>query len=86
MIFEGGYVLDELDPGGETKYGISKRYYPHVNIKALTKKQEKEIYKNNGRPPWRFMGKKVLPYEVKNSIDIHNNIDLEIARLIINRL
>ena len=46
MIFEGGYVLDELglDPGGETKYGISKRSYPHLNIKSLTKKQAKEIY------------------------------------------
>lgn len=44
----------------------------------------KEILKNNGKPPWKFMGKKVLAYEVKNSIDIHNNIDLEIARLIIN--
>ena len=44
----------------------------------------KEILKNNGLPPWKFMGKKVLPYEVENSIDIHNNIDLEIARLIIN--
>jgi len=46
LIFEGGYVLDELglDSGGETKYGISKRSYPHVNIKSLTKKQAKEIY------------------------------------------
>src|SRR5437870_3022167 len=29
MGFEGGYVNDPLDPGGETNYGISKRAYPH---------------------------------------------------------
>ena len=25
---EGGYVNDPKDPGGETKYGISKRAFP----------------------------------------------------------
>ena len=43
----------------------------------------KEIYKNSGFPPWKFMGKKVLPYKIKYSIDIHNSLDLEIAKLII---
>ncbi len=41
---EGGYVDDPVDPGGETKYGISKRSYPHVDIKALTVAQAKDIY------------------------------------------
>ncbi len=41
---EGGYVDDPVDPGGETKYGISKRSYPHVDIKALTEAQAKDIY------------------------------------------
>ena len=41
---EGGYVNDPDDPGGETKYGICKRSYPHVNIKALTIEQASEIY------------------------------------------
>ena len=26
---EGGYVFDQNDPGGETKFGISKKSYPH---------------------------------------------------------
>ena len=30
---EGGYVDDKTDPGGETKFGISKRQYPNLNIK-----------------------------------------------------
>jgi lysozyme family protein len=33
---EAGYVFDARDPGGETKYGISKRSYPNEDIKNLT--------------------------------------------------
>lgn len=29
---EGGYVNDPRDPGGETRYGISKRAYPNEDI------------------------------------------------------
>ena len=54
LIFEGGYVLDELDSGGETKYGISKRSYPHLNIKALTKKQAKEIYRTDWWEKYKY--------------------------------
>ncbi len=42
--WEGGYVNDPKDPGGETKYGISKRAYPDVDIKNLTKEAATEIY------------------------------------------
>ena len=42
---EGGYVNNPLDPGGETKYGISKRAYPALNIRDLTEGGAKEIYK-----------------------------------------
>ncbi len=41
---EGGYTLDPNDPGGETKYGISKKAYPSVDIKNLTMQQAMEIY------------------------------------------
>lgn len=41
---EGGYTIDPLDPGGETKYGISKRAYPNLVISALTLDDAKEIY------------------------------------------
>ena len=33
---DDGYVWDKDDPGGETKYGISKKAYPKVDIKLLT--------------------------------------------------
>lgn len=41
---EGGYVSDPRDPGGETKFGISKRAYPQLDIKALTLSDAKAIY------------------------------------------
>ena len=44
MGHEGGYVFNPDDPGGETQWGISKRQYPDVDIKALTREQAKSIY------------------------------------------
>jgi lysozyme family protein len=47
LATEGGYSFDENDPGGETKYGISKRSYPHEDIKNLTIEHALEIYKSD---------------------------------------
>lgn len=44
---EGGYVNDPDDFGGETKYGITKRRYPNLDIKNLTLDQAKKIYYND---------------------------------------
>lgn len=46
---EGGdeYVNNLNDPGGETKYGISKRSYPELNIQTLTKHMAQVIYKTD---------------------------------------
>ena len=44
---EGGYVNDPKDLGGETKYGITKRFYPKVDIKNLTIENAKQIYKDD---------------------------------------
>lgn len=41
---EGGYVNNPADPGGETRWGIAKRSYPNLNIKALTREAAIEIY------------------------------------------
>lgn len=41
---EGGYVNDPRDPGGETKFGISKRAYPDIAIADLTIDAAKVIY------------------------------------------
>lgn len=47
LSLEGGYSYDSQDYGGETKYGISKRQYPEINIKNLTIEQVKAIYKRD---------------------------------------
>lgn len=43
----GGYVNHPDDPGGETKWGISKRAYPDVDVKALTREAAVEIYRRD---------------------------------------
>jgi lysozyme family protein len=47
LIAEGGYINDPLDKGGETKYGISKRSYPEIDIKSLTKEKAMDIYRRD---------------------------------------
>ena len=46
LRWEGGdrYTNDPKDPGGETKYGISKRAHPTLDIKHLTPEKALEIY------------------------------------------
>lgn len=44
---EGGYVNHPNDPGGETNWGISKRSYPQLNIKTLTREQARTIYRKD---------------------------------------
>ena len=44
---EGGYSLDPRDPGGETRFGISKRAYPDVDILRLTEDDAKAIYRRD---------------------------------------
>lgn len=44
LAMEGGYANDPHDPGGRTKYGISQRSYPNLDIEGLTVDDAKAIY------------------------------------------
>ncbi len=44
---EGGLSVDARDPGGLTKYGISQRAYPHLDIRALTLEDAEAIYRRD---------------------------------------
>ena len=44
---EGGYVNKAVDRGGETKFGISKKQYPNLDIKNLSQMQAMMIYNND---------------------------------------
>lgn len=63
---EGGYLSPEQaaeqgDPGGETHWGISKRAYPNIDIRALTKAQAIEIYR---RDYWVTIHGEDLPHPI----------------------
>ena len=47
LKFEGGLSDHVNDKGGLTKYGISQKAYPGVDIRALTLEKAKEIYKRD---------------------------------------
>ncbi len=53
LSYEGGYVDDPNDPGSETNWGISKRAYPNLDIKHLTRDQAIQIYR---RDYWDALG------------------------------
>lgn len=44
MRWEGEYSNDPNDPGGETRFGISQRAYPDLDLTTLTLEQAKDIY------------------------------------------
>lgn len=59
---EGGYADDPMDPGGETKYGLSRRAYPTLDIANLTLPQAKAIYFRDywsGQPYCQFASQDV---------------------------
>jgi len=43
-VAEGGYYNHPNDPGGETMYGITKRDYPHLDIKNLSREKADDIF------------------------------------------
>lgn len=61
LVHEGGYVNDPRDPGQETRWGISKRAYPHLDIRNLTRAQAVDIYR---RDFWQRVRGDELPREV----------------------
>lgn len=50
---EGGYVNDPADPGGETRWGISKRAYPAEDIGRLSRERAIELYRRDYWAPIR---------------------------------
>lgn len=53
---EGGYVNHPSDPGGETNFGIAKRFFPNEDIKNLTIERAKELYKSHYWDPMKLEG------------------------------
>ena len=47
LKWEGGLSEDPNDPGGVTKYGISQKAYPYLDVRNLTLKKAKQFYYDN---------------------------------------
>ncbi len=58
LAAEGGLVNDPQDPGGLTKFGISQRSYPALDIRALSLDDAKAIYQ---RDYWAPIQGEALP-------------------------
>ena len=55
---DGAYTNDPADPGGETRWGIAKRFHPDVDIKNLTREGAEAIYQ---KEYWEAAGCDDLP-------------------------
>ena len=65
LQYEGGYVNDPNDPGGETNFGISKKAYPNLDIKNLIIDDAKAIYK---RDYWYKLNLDTLPEGISSCV------------------
>jgi lysozyme family protein len=76
LKWEGGYVNDPDDPGGETKWGISKRYHPDEDIANLTPERAAEIYKDEY---WDKCGCDDIPFPL-NTVVFDSAVNCGVAR------
>lgn len=75
----GGKITDDPDDsGGLTKYGISQRAYPNLDIRNLTEQQARDIYK---RDYWdRVQGDSIQSQQVaENLFDTAVNMGVKTA-------
>jgi lysozyme family protein len=69
---EGGYSANPADPGGPTRFGISARAYPTVDIASLTRDEAIAIY---WREWWQRYGFARLPAAIASkTFDLAVNI------------
>ncbi len=75
---EGGYVNDPKDPGGETNYGIAKRFHPDLDIKNLTPEQAAQIYASEY---WDRAGCDSLPFPVCTAV-FDSSVNVGVSRAV----
>ena len=80
---EGGYSNDPEDSGGETKWGISKRSYPQLNIADLTVEEAAIIYQFDYLQP--LEADKFRDGVVFQLLDFAVNSGVETAKRILQR-
>ena len=83
LDWEGGYVNDPADPGGETNFGISRRSYPTTDIEHLTVDQAIAIYRRDFWTPLRCSE---MPAPIAAKVfDMAVNMGLQTAAKLLQR-
>jgi CMP-N,N'-diacetyllegionaminic acid synthase len=81
-----GYLRGYLDINNNqstNRQDLEKNYFLCHNFWVI---RTNSINNNNGFNPWKFMGKKVKAFKIKDSIDLHNQEDLLLAKHLIKKL
>lgn len=78
LKWEGDYSNDPADPGGETKWGISKRAYPSLDIKNLTPAQAASLYANDY---WDKSGCDEIPFPFCTAV-FDSAVNLGVGRVL----
>ena len=77
-------VFDKNDPGGETKFEISKRRYSALNIKDLTLEDAKKIYYRDFWQKGRF--EEILDDIVATQLfDLLVNLGIRVSVIVLQR-
>jgi len=82
LKFEGQYSNNPNDPGGETKYGISKNIFDKLNIRELTLDDAMAIYYNHYWTEWLELitNQKIINKILAARINIGNSRATEILQ------
>jgi len=81
---EGSYVFDKNDPGGETKFGITKKSYPALNIRDLTLEDAKKIYYRDFWQKGKF--EEIDDEKVATQLfDLSVNLGMRVAVIVLQR-
>ena len=75
---DGAYHLDPNDPGGATKWGISQKAYPDLDIKNISRHGAEAIYE---RDYWRTSKCHELPFPL-NMVVFDASVNVGVGRSI----
>lgn len=81
---EGGYVNNKNDSGGETNFGITKRSYPRLDIRNLTKNDAIAIYYRDFWAKFQYLEQLELAIAAK-TFDAGVNMGPSQARKLLKR-
>ena len=74
------YERDVKGKISTNRQDLPKCYFLSHNIWILNTRLLLENNYEGGQQPWAFMGNNIAYYEIEESIDIHKQIDLYIAK------